>query len=74
MRPIFEELLRTEQESGIYRCQIAAQILSEGLIGKVVDRELRKAVPTAKPAKDTVGLKGEVEPRKMPKPLADFHW
>jgi hypothetical protein len=42
-RPLYEELTRCEKLTGVYRTRIAAAILCEGLIGGVVDRELRAA-------------------------------
>jgi hypothetical protein len=39
-RPVYEELVRRERETGTYRCSIAAEILSEALISDIANREL----------------------------------
>ena len=40
-RPVFDELVAREVREGIYRCRIVASLVTEGLIGAVVDREPR---------------------------------
>jgi len=44
-RPVYDELVRCEAASGIYRTRIAAGILCEELISKMVDRELKAVSP-----------------------------
>ena len=40
LRPIYQELVRQEKETGVYRCQIVGRIVTEHLVGGIVDREL----------------------------------
>lgn len=44
-RPVYEELISQEKLTGIYRTRVAARILCDGLIGGMVDRELKKENP-----------------------------
>jgi ATP-dependent DNA ligase len=37
-RPIFDELVRAEQVSGVYRTRIAARVLREGLLSDISNR------------------------------------
>jgi hypothetical protein len=39
LRPVYLELVRREKESGVYRCQLIRQIVTDHLVGGIVDRE-----------------------------------
>jgi hypothetical protein len=47
-RPVFNELVRQEAKTGIYRTRILAHMITNQLLGGIVDRELR-AVRTRSP-------------------------
>jgi len=40
LRPVYLELVRQEKLTGLYRCQIVAQIVTAHLVGGIVSREL----------------------------------
>ena len=40
LRPVYLELVRQEKLTGVYRCRIVAEIVTEYLVGGIVDREL----------------------------------
>jgi len=40
LRPVYLELVRQEKVTGVYRCQIIGRIVSEHIVGGIVDREL----------------------------------
>ena len=40
LRPVYLELVRQEKLTGVYRCRIVAEIVTEHLIDGIVDREL----------------------------------
>jgi hypothetical protein len=61
----YKELVRSERQSGTYRCKIAAKILSGGLVSDIVDRELSVCQPL------TNGTESPLLDRMPPK-LADF--
>lgn len=42
-RPVYDELVRYERATGVYRCRIVASLVTEGLISRVVDREIKRA-------------------------------
>jgi hypothetical protein len=41
-RQIYDELVRLEGESGVYRTRIAASLLTEAVVNQMVDRDLSK--------------------------------
>lgn len=70
--PVYQELIRQEKLTGIYRCQIVARLITEHLVAGIVDSEL-KAVVRAQPARQ--GRNGsEPLPEKMRRSFASFHW
>src|SRR5262249_37471169 len=40
LRPVYLELVRQEKLTGVYWCQIVGRIVTEHLVGGIVDREL----------------------------------
>ena len=67
LRPIYQELVRQEKETGVYRCQIVGRIVTENLIGAVVDRELRAV------RQSSMNGAEPPLPDQMPRSLANFH-
>jgi hypothetical protein len=64
LRPVFNELLVHEKASGVYRCQIAAKILTEHLVNGIVERELA-ACSCARPLISTAHLVGRLVQREL---------
>jgi hypothetical protein len=72
LRPIYLELVRQEKLTGVYRCQIVGRIITEHLVGGIVDNELRDVVQ-ARPARQARNG-SEPLPEKMRRSFASFHW
>ena len=66
-RPVYLELVRQERLTGVYRCQIVGRIVTENLIGAVVDRELRAV------RQSSMNGAEPPLPDQMPRSLANFH-
>ena len=69
LRPAYEGLTRWEKVNGLYRTRVAARMLCEGLIGGMVERELRAV---SRPPNDPVGASAARPLNQMPRSFADF--
>ena len=70
--PVYLELVRQEKLTNTYRCQIVAKIVTEHLIGEIVDNELR-AVVQARPAGQARNGSKEL-PGRMSRSFTGFDW
>ena len=73
-RPVFDELVRHERVTGTHRCQILAWLVTEGLIGGGVDRELRSMNGAEPPLRTTLFAATRAAKPKTAKLRRITHW
>jgi hypothetical protein len=61
-RPVYQELIRQEKETGVYRCQIVGRIVTEHLVGGIVDRESVRLAPRLETGDGRNGSNGQGSP------------